>query len=74
MFIRFLSVLFFSLYYRCLCCIISIGHALGDFRYSFHILRIPWLEMILVSSTKKKSPTFSTFCFTWLFALLLKRE
>ena len=30
--ISLVFVFFFSLYYRCLCCIVSIGYALGDFR------------------------------------------
>lgn len=30
------------------------GYAPGYFRYSFHILKTPWFEIILLASTKKK--------------------
>lgn len=54
--------LLFPLYYRCICCTVSVGSALGHFRYNVHILRVPWFGMILVYSTKK-CPNLSTFCF-----------
>lgn len=36
--------------------VVSIGYVVGNFRYRFHILRIPWFEMILLPSTSKKNP------------------
>lgn len=50
---------FFPLYSGCLCCIL--GYALGDFRYNFPILRIPWFEMNLLSSTRKIPQPFQHF-------------
>lgn len=67
-------LVFVFFHYRC---VIDVFVALylsylGDFRWSFAVLRISQFEMILFSVLKK--PNLSTFCFTWLFALLLKRK
>lgn len=45
---------FSSLHYR-RGCFIPMDYALGYFRYSFHILKTPWFEMILLASTKRKT-------------------